>query len=816
MRRARVIRALQGVQSVASPWTRSPRPGANTTIRRPLKLIGLAVASLLLAIPAAQAAPSTTVMIAEVYGGGGNSGAELTRDFIELGNAGTVAVPVTGWSVQYLPAAPGPTTLWQATPLSGDVSASGRYLIGEAQGAGGTTPLPPTDADGTIAMSATAGTVALVNTTTLLTCKTAADCAADGRIVDLVGYGSAVVRETSPAPTLSNATAALRPTLTDTDNNSADFTAGAPTPDAEPPPPPPLVSIHEIQGDEHLSSLDATAVRAAGVVTAVRAFGSARGFWMQDPSPDADAATSEGIFVFTGSISPNVQPGDALTVTGTVDEFYPDAAPSNSLMLSTTELVGAAWVTQSSGNALPAAEVLAPTTVPVTYTREPGGSIESADRQPSQYALDFFESREAMRVRVSDARVVGPTTAFNELFVTTKPNQNRTVRGGTLYSGYDQQNSGRLLVQSLIPFAQRPFPQVNVGDTLTGVTAGPVDYSRFGGYMVQATALGTEVAGGVQRETTRVQRDNELAVATYNVENLDPTDPADKFARLAQGIVSNLSSPDIVALEEIQDNNGATNDGTVAADQTLDLFTAAIVAVGGPQYEWRQIDPVDLADGGEPGGNIRVGFLFNPARVTFVDRPGGDATTAVDVVANQNGKPRLSVSPGRIDPASSAWTNSRKPLVGEFVFNDKSIFVVANHFTSKGGDQPLFGRFQPPTRSSEIQRLAQATEVREFVGAIQAFDRNANVVVLGDINDFEFSPTVDKLTEGGALVALMKTLQVNERYSYVFQGNSQTLDQILVGGRMKAIEYDVVHINAEFFDQASDHDPQVVRIKPGN
>ena len=88
-------------------------------------------------------------------------------------------------------------------------------------------------------------------------------------------------------------------------------------------------------------------------------------------------------------------------------------------------------------------------------------------------------------------------------------------------------------------------------------------------------------------------------------------------------------------------------------------------------------------------------------------------------------------------------------------------------------------------------------------------------MVLGDINDFEFSPTVAKLTEGGALVALMTTLPANERYSYVFQGNSQTLDQILVGGRMKSIDYDVVHINAEFSDQASDHDPQVVRIKPG-
>jgi predicted extracellular nuclease len=101
------------------------------------------------------------------------------------------------------------------------------------------------------------------------------------------------------------------------------------------------------------------------------------------------------------------------------------------------------------------------------------------------------------------------------------------------------------------------------------------------------------------------------------------------------------------------------------------------------------------------------------------------------------------------------------------------------------------------------------------VGAIRAIDVEANIVVLGDINDFEFSPTVARLTQGGALVDLFTTLPVNQRYSYVFQGNSQTLDHILVSGRMKSIDYDVVHINAEFFDQASDHDPQVVRIKPG-
>ena len=75
-----------------------------------------------------------------------------------------------------------------------------------------------------------------------------------------------------------------------------------------------------------------------------------------------------------------------------------------------------------------------------------------------------------------------------------------------------------------------------------------------------------------------------------------------------------------MAVEEVQDNTGDTDDGTVAADVTLTKLTAAITAAGGPSYSWREIDPVNDKDGGEPGGNIRVVFLFNPARVSFVDR----------------------------------------------------------------------------------------------------------------------------------------------------------------------------------------------------
>jgi hypothetical protein len=764
--------------------------------------------------PAAEAAPSSSVMIAEVYGGGGNSGATFTRDFVELANAGGDA-DLTGWSVQYLPGSASAGSLWQVTALTGSLPADGIYLVAEAQGSGGTTPLPTPDVTGGIAMSATSGTIALVNSTTPLTCKTAADCAADARVVDLVGYGTAVVRETNPVTGAGNTTSVFRAALVDTDDNAFDFSAGAPTPD-QLPEPPVEARIHDIQGDTRLSPLDGVAVTGVtGVVTAVRPFGSARGFWVQDTAPDADPATSEGILVFTGNVTPNVQPGDAVTVTGTVDEFYPDSSPATSVHQSMTELVGAKWLVSSSGNPLPAAETLTEDTVPEDYTPEPGGSIEPLTLEPTEYALDFFESRESMRIAVEDLRVVGPTSSFNELFVTTKPDQNTTPRGGTLYSGYDEQNSGRLLVESLIPFAQQPFPKVNVGDVLAGTTAGPVGYSRFGGYEVLATELGAAVDNGLERETTRAQRDYELAVATYNVENLDPADPQSKFDRLAEGIVSNLSSPDVVALEEVQDNNGATDNGVVAADATLDKLAAAIAAAGGPAYEWRQIDPGNRTDGGEPGGNIRVAFLFNPARVDFVDRPGGDAITAVDVLPAPGHRAQLSISPGRINPTSTAWESSRKPLVGEFRFNDKTVFVVANHFASKGGDQPLTGRFQPPVRSSEVQRLAQAQEVRSFVDDLRAVDPKANVVVLGDLNDFEFSPVVQRLTAGGALEVLLNRLPDDERYSYVFQGNSQALDHILVGGRIKSVDYDVVHINAEFHDQASDHDPQVARIKPG-
>ncbi|WP_121746385.1 endonuclease/exonuclease/phosphatase family protein [Streptomyces sp. E2N166] len=575
------------------------------------------------------------------------------------------------------------------------------------------------------------------------------------------------------------------------------------------------VRVHDIQGSTRLSPYAGEQVTdVAGIVTGVRGYGSSRGFWIQDPQPDADPATSEGVFVFTGSTPKGVAVGDAVTVSGTVSEYVPGGTSSGNQSL--TEITRPVFTVVSSGNEVPAATAVSARTVPRAYAPEgdeaANGSVNGLTLRPAKYALDHYESLEGMNVRVADARVVGASDPYTELWVTVKPWENANRRGGTVYGSYDSQNTGRLQIQSLGKPAD--FPDANVGDTLAGTTAGPLDYNQYGGYTLVASEIGALESGGLERESTRRQSSRELAVATYNVENLDPSD--ETFAAHADAIVHNLASPDIVSLEEIQDNDGATNDGTVAADATVGKLIDAIVAAGGPRYDWRGIDPVDGEDGGQPGGNIRQVFLFNPERVSFTDRGTGDATTATGVT-KVRGKAALTHSPGRVDPANPAWEDSRKPLAGEFVFRGRTVLVIANHFSSKGGDQSLSAQYQPPARGSETQRHLQAKAVNTFVKDVLSTQKNADVVALGDINDFEFSRTTRLLEDDGALWSAVKSLPRSERYSYVYQGNSQVLDQILVspsirwGGRLS---YDSVHVNAEFHDQISDHDPQVLRFRP--
>lgn len=194
------------------------------------RLAIVSVLSLALAVCLATAPPveavSTTVVISQVYGGGGNSGATYTNDFIELFNRGTIAINVTGWSVQYASAT---GTSWAKTNLTGTIPPGGYYLVQEAAGTGGTVALPAPDAIGTLAMSGTNGKVALVNDGTLLTTT---GCPFPATVVDFVGYGTANCFEGAATPALTNTTAAIRGSggCTETDANNADFATGAPTP----------------------------------------------------------------------------------------------------------------------------------------------------------------------------------------------------------------------------------------------------------------------------------------------------------------------------------------------------------------------------------------------------------------------------------------------------------------------------------------------------------------------------------------------------------------------------------------------------------
>ncbi len=574
----------------------------------------------------------------------------------------------------------------------------------------------------------------------------------------------------------------------------------------------PPVRISDIQGAGHISSFNGKSVtNVPGIVTAL----ASNGFYLQDPNPDSDDRTSEGIFVFTSS-APTVAVGDSIQVSGTVTEFRPGGNANN---LTITQITSPAITKLSSGNSLPTATILGNggRTIPTTVIENDATNVEqNGIFDPTQDGIDFYESLEGMRVQINNPVTTSRTTNFSngsqEIWVLADNGANatgRTARGGSIISPTDF-NPERIQIDDLNNALV--LPEVNVGTQLSTVV-GVVNYD-FNNYEVLVSTAPTVVQNStLQKEVTNLAPTaNQLTVATFNVQNLDPGDGATQFNKLANRIVNNLRSPDILSLEEIQDNNGATNDNVVDASVTYQTLINAITAAGGPTYQYRQINPVDDTNGGEPGGNIRVGFLFNPLRVSFVDRSGGTSTSNT-TVTNVGGVPTVSASPGLIDPTNSAFNSSRKPLVGEFTFNGQTVYVVGNHFNSKGGDQPLFGPNQPPTLSSETQRQQQATIVKNFVQSILAINPNANVVVAGDLNDFEFSNPLTTLESAG-LNTLIETLPQNERYTYNFEGNAQSLDHILVSKNLlnNLDGFDVVHINSEFFEQDSDHDPSVARF----
>ena len=574
--------------------------------------------------------------------------------------------------------------------------------------------------------------------------------------------------------------------------------------------PAPVVYIHDIQGAAHLSPYRGINVsNVPGIVTAM----TSKGYWMQTKGADVDDsdATSEGVYVYVGN-APPVAVGDEVQVTGLVTEYYPGGTSTGNLSITEIQQHSVTVVAHDQPLPSPVAIGQNGRTPPTTIIEDDAtGSVnDSGVFDPDQDGIDFYESLEGMLVQVDNPMAVAPTNRYGEIPVV--PDDGAL---GGLYSARhaivvrpDDFNPERIIIDDLLV---RDEPKVSVGDQFNGAVVGVMDYSYGNFKLLNTQPLPDVIPANLTEEDADPVAANRLTVATMNVENLDPGDDDAKFAGLASDIVNHLHSPDIIGLEEVQDNSGKEDDGVVSADQTYQKLINAIKAAGGPDYAFTDISPENNQDGGQPGGNIRVGILYRPDRVTFPYRPGGDATTPVSVISGSNG-PKLSFNPGRIEPGNAAWEHSRKPLAAEFQFNGHTVFVIVNHFNSKYGDDYLFGRYQPPRRSSEVQRRQQAQVVQAFVAQILAIDSYADIIVLGDLNVFWFSDTVRDLQKDGVLTNLIERLPENERYTYIYQGNGQTLDHILISSDLgdRTPTMDIVHANAEFLDlpqRATDHDP---------
>ena len=147
-----------------------------------------------------------------------------------------------------------------------------------------------------------------------------------------------------------------------------------------------------------------------------------------------------------------------------------------------------------------------------------------------------------------------------------------------------------------------------------------------------------------------------MRIATFNLYNLSAADPRERFDRLAESIVDGLSSPSLIALQEVQDDDVAKADaGVVSANGTLGRLVDAITRAGGPRYQFLQIDPELDREGGEPGGNIRVALLLDPKRVRFRPRGAAGALDAVGVERNGLRRAKLTLNPGRVAPGSEAF-----------------------------------------------------------------------------------------------------------------------------------------------------------------
>jgi endonuclease/exonuclease/phosphatase family metal-dependent hydrolase len=648
--------------------------------------------SVLLLLTLAPTLPAQ-VVISQIYGGGGNTGATLRHDFIELFNRGAQPQPLTGWAVQYAGAT---ASTYQSTPLTGTLEPGRFYLIQQAAGAGGAQNLPDPDATGSLALSATAGKVVLRN--------------AAGEVVDRVGYGAAANEaEIAPTRDLSNTTAALRARAgcQDTNNNSVDFTIAAPAPRhrATPPvncaaPPETLrLTISEIQGPGAESPFAGRRALTTGIVT----FRRSNGFYLQ--SPQADPRASSGILVFTQSAPPAIaQPGALLEVEGDIVEFRPATDPASPPL---TELLNAAVTLRAQGQTLPPPVPLEPDT--------------------------DLERYEGMLVR-ADLRIVAP------------------LNGSAAWATLDAPRPFRRSDESPWPnllrlITSRPLAAATALPSVNG----PLDFGSRA-YTLYANPLPEPVPpAGPPLAPARAEY--EYTIATLNLQRFfDEPALAVRLPRLRQYVQRQLGLPDVIAIQEV--------DNLATLERAADSIGADYMAFTAPSND--------------PSG-ITSGFLARASRVT------------VDAVAQLARNEQF--APGQI-------THDRPPILLRARIAGQPIAVMGVHLRSRLNlDDPRV----------QAKRAAQFASIAAELRLLPA---NLPIVVAGDWNSFAGEINLTGFTN------LTTTLPAADNYSYVFDGQTQTLDHILLNQPTLLSRVHFARGNADFpaATRLSDHDGVVAYL----
>lgn len=570
-------------------------------------------------------------------------------------------------------------------------------------------------------------------------------------------------------------------------------------------------TISQIQGVTHTSPYNLKQVtKVKGIVTKV----ITKGFYMQSKRPDKNPITSEGIFVSTSEL-PKV--GDLVTVDGQVKEIQ-FGKPNPSELTVTS--IKASSIKVLKNNQKVKATIIKTKRIPkAVYVGEFREKLN-----PRKNAMDYYESLESMLVKVKDPVIVGANEDKGQVNIVgdnAKYVSNKTNNGGLRYTYDNEQSKTITVVDESIKegpkyggyFIDKTFTP-NPGDKFAEDVEGVLTFQFSSYQLLNIKPLPKVIDGKIKRDKLKISYDkNKLSVVSYNIENFSIVDK-DRVVTLAKQVRDDLHTPDIIGLVEVGDDNGGVNENVelVTAEKTLTAIVDEIQKQSGVEYSWLSVDPEHGKDGGWVQMHIRNAVLFRTDKlyVPYVNQGNAKVDTEL-----KDGK--LTFNPGRIGNNEEFFKEVRKPVVAHLKLksSDKDIFVVVNHLKSKRSDDKIYSKKQPVHRKSEDVRIPEGEYIGKFLKEINRQNSDAVILTMGDMNDFEFSPTL-KVIKTDLMVSAIEMLPEEERHTYVYTGNSQVLDNLLVNKKYaKGAKADILNINSEFTKSQgyfSDHDPVYLQI----